>query len=94
EMFSTHSSVAQLKPSTILEYVEEAEEQHWAQGDVGELFSGSHEQQELETQSLGSMLLGQSTALRKIHAYFSQLESRKCCLHLACQRSTSNSMRF
>lgn len=56
-MFSTHSSVAQLKPSTILEYVEEAEEQRWAQGDVGELVLGSHEQQE-EAQSLGSMLLG------------------------------------
>ncbi|CAL1544395.1 unnamed protein product [Lymnaea stagnalis] len=90
-MFSTHSSVTQLKPETITKCLKDSEERHWSVGDLANLSGqGSHEGSD---QDLGSMLLGQSTCLSKIHGYFSQLESRKCCLHLACRRSTFNSMR-
>ncbi|KAL8607103.1 hypothetical protein ACOMHN_008689 [Nucella lapillus] len=42
---------------------------------------------------LGLLLLRHGTSVKKIHSYFSQLEFRKCCLHLAGRRSAAQSMR-
>ncbi|XP_055860960.1 uncharacterized protein LOC106062685 isoform X1 [Biomphalaria glabrata] len=87
-MFSTHSAIPQLKPDTILKCIQVTEDHQWSLGDLAAGQDGAH-----DTQELGSLLLNQSICLRKLHGFFSQLESRKCCLHLTCRRSTLNSMR-
>ncbi|XP_035829156.1 uncharacterized protein LOC118478877, partial [Aplysia californica] len=92
-MFTTESQVTHLKPATVLGCVQRVEEEHWARGDVMVGLSDPLPHLAGTTLDLGSLLLGESSSMRKIHNYFSQLESRKCCLHLACRRSTFNSMR-
>ncbi|KAH9500926.1 hypothetical protein Btru_069224 [Bulinus truncatus] len=87
-MFTTRSAVPQLKPNTIIKCVQVSEDHQWLLGDLASGKDGSQDGQEL-----GSMLLRQGTCLKRLHSFFSQLESRKCCLHLACRRSTFNSIR-
>lgn len=99
-MFSVESAVQQVKPDFILRHVLEAEEGQWTkvhlEGDDLESslgrFSGSQSTGS-DHSDPGVVLLKHGTSVRKIHNYFSQLEFRKCCLHLAGRKTTFQSMR-
>lgn len=98
-MFSVECALKQLKPDFILSHVLSAEERCWSKVHLaGQDVNGAASMS--PTSSMipdipepGTVLLRHGTSVRKIHAYFSQLEFRKCCLHLAGRKSTCQTMR-
>ncbi|XP_076460289.1 uncharacterized protein LOC143293368 [Babylonia areolata] len=100
-LFRVRSPVDQLRPEVLVQQVVEAEEAQWSSPSPHSppphsppsSSSSSSSSFLSDTHHPGLALLRHGTSVKKIHSYFSQLEFRKCCLHLAGRHTTSHTMR-
>ncbi|XP_025095447.1 uncharacterized protein LOC112564677 isoform X4 [Pomacea canaliculata] len=100
-MFSVTSAVHHLKPEYILQHVLEAEDTQWStahlESDPPTSSAGTPPSiltsPSPDLSDPGQLLLRHGPTVRKIHSYFTQLESIKCCMHLAGRTAASQQMR-